>query len=481
VHEPEVIVCADWSVYPGRGEAYRARVSRRGITRLLRPAGGWTLLRLLQAARAESDGGSVLVGIGVPLGVPASLAAALGPAAGANFLDLLRRAGSIPGFFDTSPEPAHWSPRQPFFDVDGGEEGLRRWTRKMQRQGVSAYRAIDLATTAKSPLVVSGVPDAMGATARAVWRTLLADVQRIGARVWPFDGSLAALTAPRGVVLGEVHPRAAYAIAKTDEHGRARAIAHMQQADWVRDHGIALGGLEAARRSGDAFDALFSAAVLLRCVFEGTPLDSTRTHPMEGGILGTASLNLEVREGSLPCAFVAQPHDATRIRRGRLQPEGGVDAFGQQALPATQRDRIQQEMKVVHEIVLEQGVHELVAAVREDVLAGRGLELPDLVHHVVANDGGVPPDRLLERPGDDVFRRGIHHVAEGVARLHRLERVRMEDVGLPSEEERVGVLHEGTEGGADVVVPVRPRPPAVLEPAFGVFVGTAGRLDDTVQ
>ena len=243
------------------------------------------------------------MGVTVPLGVPASLAAALGPAAGANFLDLLRHVGSIPGFFDTCPEPARWSPQQPFVRVDAGEEGLRRWTRQMETQGVSAYRAIDLATAAKSPLVVSGIPGIGGAAARDVWRTLLADVEGVEGRVWPFDGSLAALTMAPGVVLGEIHPSAAYAIANTDDSGRATAIGLLQQADWIREHGIVLGGLEAARRGRDAFGALLGAAALVRSVLEGVPLDSARTHPMEGGILGTGRPNLEVRETMSPTPF----------------------------------------------------------------------------------------------------------------------------------------------------------------------------------
>ena len=109
--DPAVIICADWSIDARRREVYRARVSRRAVNRLLPPAGGWTLASLVGAARAEAQGGSALVGIDVPLGVPASLADALGPAAGANFLDLLRQAGSIPGFFTTCREVASWSPR----------------------------------------------------------------------------------------------------------------------------------------------------------------------------------------------------------------------------------------------------------------------------------------------------------------------------------------------------------------------------------
>jgi hypothetical protein len=131
--------------------------------------------------------------------------------------------------------------------------------------------------------------------------------------------------------------------------------------------------------------------------------------------------------------------------------------------------------------VLEQRVHELVAPVGEDGLAGRGLELSNGSHDVVADDGRVPPDGLVEGPRDDVLRRRVHHVAERVARLHRLERGRVDHVRLASEEERIDVLHQRTEGPPDVVVPVRHRPAAVPEAALGVLVGAAGRLHDAVE
>jgi hypothetical protein len=157
----------------------------------------------------------------------------------------------------------------------------------METHGVSAYRAIDLATAAKSPLVASGIPRTVGVGPRR-----LADAARGHRTIWArvaLRRITAALTAAPGVVLGEIHPRSAYAIAKSDESGRAAAIGLLQKTDWVREHGIVLGGLEAARRSDDAFHAFLNAAALLRCVLEGTPLTPARTHPMEGGILGPAA------------------------------------------------------------------------------------------------------------------------------------------------------------------------------------------------
>jgi hypothetical protein len=88
---------------------------------------------------------------------------------------------------------------------------------------------------------------------------------------------------------------------------------------------------------------------------------------------------------------------------------------------------------------------------------------------------------LVERLRDDVLRRGVHHVAEPVAGLHRLERARVNDVRLPPEEERIDLLHQRTECVPDVVVPVRPGPAAVRETAFGVLVGATRSLHDAVE
>src|SRR6185503_10859001 len=49
------------------------------------------------------------------------------------------------------------------------------------------------------------------------------------------------------------------------------------------------------------------------------------------------------------------------------------------------------------------------------------------------------------------------------------------------EQERVDVLHQRAERGADAVIPVRARPAAVGEAAIAILIGTAGRLDDAVE
>ena len=81
-----------------------------------------------------------------------------------------------------------------------------------------------------------------------------------------------------------------------------------------------------------------------------------------------------------------EAHDTAWIGRRHLQHKGRVDSFGKQSLSAAQDERIEQQMKLIDQVVLEQRVDEFVAPICEDVLAGRSLELPNRLDDVVAND-----------------------------------------------------------------------------------------------
>ena len=121
-------------------------------------------------------------------------------------------------------------------------------------------------------------------------------------RVWPFEGSLAELLSEAPVVLAELYPRAAYAVAlaetlpapplrlaKTRPAARRAALARLSQAAWLSDHGLRLRALAEAEASEDVFDALLSVVALVRLVDLGQPLASAWVDPaVEGGILGHA-------------------------------------------------------------------------------------------------------------------------------------------------------------------------------------------------
>src|SRR5687768_14520336 len=79
-------------------------------------------------------------------------------------------------------------------------------------------------------------------------------------------------------------------------------------------------------------------------------------------------------------------------------------------LPA--RQRINQKVELVDEVVLQQGVDELAAAVRYDRPAWLRLQCAYRLDHVVADDRRVAPDRLVERARNHVFLGRIHHVAK---------------------------------------------------------------------
>jgi hypothetical protein len=127
--------------------------------------------------------------------------------------------------------------------------------------------------------------------------------------------------------------RPAIVVAKTDAGIRRDAIATLRAAAWVRSNSVELRDVEQAESNEDDFDACVTAAALLRCALEGTPLcpphlESTAS---EGAILGTGSVNLRLPHQTFasrrPERVLAPPivrtvtSPADRIDRARI---GGV-------------------------------------------------------------------------------------------------------------------------------------------------------------
>ena len=126
----------------------------------------------------------------------------------------------------------------------------------------------------------------MGSGTRAFWKELIQELS--GERdfaVWPFGGGPESLVATRRAVHCESHARLAHAAAladdlptcilagpKTVREWRDAACRRLEEAAWVRECRVDLGGLDGARANEDDFDALLTAAGVLRCVLEGRPL-----------------------------------------------------------------------------------------------------------------------------------------------------------------------------------------------------------------
>ena len=314
------ILCADWGKESPKRAVYVADVSARLVRRV--SAKGWSVAGVLEEADRLSSTGAVLATFDAPLGVPESYLAAVRTLPSgqppATFLDLLARARSMPRFFDSSSLPQDWTIERPFFAVPAGAGGLGSYFDAAARHGVTTmYRRIDQITNAKPVFVKSGIPGSVGSAASALWQELAPRL--IASRtfkVWPFEGDLEMLLQSTPVVVGEIYPRAAYAtalldvppasrapliVAKTKAGVRREALISLRAASWVRQLHVTLENLAEAEANEDDFDAFVTAAALLRCVLDGSPLCAKQqSAASEGGMLGTGSVNLQMPQQTFP-------------------------------------------------------------------------------------------------------------------------------------------------------------------------------------
>ena len=313
---PSAILCADWGKESVKRAVYVADIAARVVRRVLGKA--WSLAGLLEEAQRWTSMGSVLVTFDAPLGVPESYLAALNRVLSGQplttFLDLLASAGSMPRFFDGGSVPGDWSLDRPFFAVPAGTGGLSAYVAAAASHGVIIRRSIDVQTAAKSVFIKSGIPGSVGSAACALWQELAPLLREDRAfTVWPFEGELQMLLRTSSVVVGEIYPRAAYAtallpmppicrsrlsVAKTNASVRRQAITSLREAGWIHALGVKFENLAEAEADEDDFDACLTAAALLRCVLEGSPVGHAHSSAAraEGGMLGAASINLELPE-----------------------------------------------------------------------------------------------------------------------------------------------------------------------------------------
>lgn len=328
-----VILGADWSVRLGK-RAVHAAIPGAGwaIERLPPPTAEWDLEALLAAARAlgARHHAPVLVAIDAVLGLPNAFVRGAGDA---GFFDAVSRIHRGGGLDTIRPDPAQWQPGAPFFRVAPGAGGLGRFVAAAGGRS-AVLRQIELRTGAKTVFAVSGIPGTVGAGSRALWGELaLHREARVegsaesGARpfaVWPFDGDLAdRLASPGQVVLAETYPRLAAAIAlaralpvlprsvaKTQRGVRAHALTRLLGLEWTRAAKlrVAEGARAAALASEDDFDALVTAAALVRLVDEERALSCELVDPIaEGGILGTGGIAWSGAESSQGAGYVKGP------------------------------------------------------------------------------------------------------------------------------------------------------------------------------
>ncbi len=304
----QAILCAKWpGSERGSREVYVATPSDRSIRRLTAPQEGWDVEALVKVAAASLPGGPVLVGIDAPIGMPRSLLEALQGRDGAakHFAEWLDAQNELDSFLAPVEAPGDWRPERPFFKVQAGPGGLQGFADAARLLGVEIRRDIDRRTGAKSPLIASGIPGVAGGSARDVWRGLKLSRTKTGApAIWPFEVNLAEPGPLGSVVVAEIYPRLASGIAlgvgrppwpiPASNHDPQVGLAALVGSVWFQQHTVRIeghGGFEDPRH---AFDALISAAALLRLVIEGWPLaDPAREdRRTEGGMLGMGTVLL---------------------------------------------------------------------------------------------------------------------------------------------------------------------------------------------
>jgi hypothetical protein len=201
---------ADWSADP----------RKRWMTIARRQGTGWAIAApqpvgevatLLPRLRALAGGGAMVLGADLPIGLPRAYAAA--HAREADFPAFLHGLADRPGFFAVCATLAEIGPERPFYPT----RGMAGMTRAAHAAALGLggaerlCRACDHATAerpAGAPLFWTLGANQSGKAAIAAWRDLLIPA-RLGPdppALWPFEGTLRALTVRGRIVMAETYP-----------------------------------------------------------------------------------------------------------------------------------------------------------------------------------------------------------------------------------------------------------------------------------
>src|SRR5215467_8523437 len=188
---------------------------------------------------------------------------------------------------------------------------------------------------------------------------------------------------------------------------------------------------------------------------------------------GAASLEVHPR---LFGGRVAQDHHtrAECLGAGELQL-GILPSLGEQALPAADHEGVDPDPVLVDQVVFHQGLHERGTAVHLDVLARLLLQLGDLLSDITLDQGGVPVQRLGQRPGGDQLRDAVHPV-EVWPTLDFGPGYRQQLVGDPPAEEIVAAHQVLVRILLSIIGEVRVAPTALLNLAETTWV-----LDNAIE
>lgn len=249
-------------------------------------------------------------GFDFPIGLPESYGISTGLS---GFREVLTSAGRLSGwerFFDVADVPGDIQLSRPFYPRSS-KKGVSRaslWgalgvssfedlLRECERGGPGRREACSIFWTLGGNQV--------GRAAAAGWQEIVRPALEQGARLWPFDGTLPALSQTNGLVLAETYPADAYAVvgapfssresktSQTHRASKAEAIlawAKVKAVDLSAVEPVLTDGFGVSKSGEDPFDALLGLLAMI-AVVDGDLQEATATLKSEkarweGWILG---------------------------------------------------------------------------------------------------------------------------------------------------------------------------------------------------
>lgn len=295
---------ADWSVNPKKRWVARARFADGWRITSVEPVG--PVKQFVRDLIGAAERGPTLAGFDFPIGVPSGYGERTGLP---DFRHLLAQIGTgkWSAFASVARDPSEISIERPFYPA-GAQAGLKQSDLLMAHSATSLddiRRRCERATDgrrAACPLFWTLGGNQVGRGALSGWQEVLKPALDAGARLWPFDGSLAALGSTPSLVLAETYPAEAYhhigvsfgarqsKTSQPDRQSQAGAIL-----SWAsRSHVTIASDVEAeieagfgdARDGEDRFDAFVGLAGMIEVVSGRRPADARQDDPWEGWILG---------------------------------------------------------------------------------------------------------------------------------------------------------------------------------------------------
>ena len=310
---------ADWSVQPAKRWIAVATADASGKWTAEAPmlAGDpATLILRLREGLAATD--VLLLGVDFPIGLPVAYGDRAGFREFREALGVLGQ-GRWSQWYEPAAEASEVGLSRPFYPAAGGEKGTRKLAHLLTGLALPGdtiaplLRGCERATVTRpdaAPLFWTIGAKQVGKAAISGWRELIAPIQE-RVRLWPFDGTFAALTKSGGTVLTETYPADVYARlgvtwprtpAGDDEgSGKGSQSARRRNAaaitSWAKPHRVRLSpaltaelqdGFGADRSGEDRFDAVIGLLGLLETMLAGGPAEPNDpvVRRLEGWIFG---------------------------------------------------------------------------------------------------------------------------------------------------------------------------------------------------